>query len=462
MMNSNILTLSLLFISYSLNAAVLEPETIVKRSLGNYPVVIDALNQLDGARAENRSAKGFYDLKLKGNTDSRLDGFYTGDAYKIEVEQTLPAFNSKLYAGFRDSAGFFPSYEGKSETLSDGEKYIGISLSLLRQSIFDVNRLNLLLASENVKQAESKLNLIKLKVQTMSLLAYWNWAVSVERVKVYQEILNLALVRMKGIKRRIQKGDLARIYRAENRQYIVKRKAQLEKAKYMLNEATLFLSLFNRDSNGQPMLPLAVNAPSLSKLKHPKFAYSKELLTDVLSKNLDLRIYNSKIKQTTSKVKLARINTLPKLDLSFEINEDSGMGDPKLQGQEQRLWLNFEFPFQNRKATGKRDMEKAKLNSLKAQRGLMVDELKRDLNSLVLKINTFSDLIDLTKEQVSLSSRLVSAEQRKFNSGASDLILLNLREEALAESKIKNLNTFLDYFSLNAKLMQTKVEFMVD
>jgi len=56
----------------------------------------------------------------------------------------------------------------------------------------------------------------------------------------------------------------------------------------------------------------------------------------------------------------------------------------------------------------------------------------------------------------------VNAEQRKFNSGASDLILLNLREEALAESKIKNLTTFLDYFSLNAKLMQTKVEFLTD
>jgi len=286
---------SLTFFQFSLHAKVLEPETVVKRSLEHYPAVIDAVNQLEGSRAESTSVEGFYDLKIKGSADSRLDGFYDGDALKVEVEQTLPFFNSKLYAGFRDSSGTFPSYEGKMETLPEGEKYLGVSVSLLRNSFFDINRLNLLLADESVKQAESKLELVKLKVQTMSLLAYWNWAASVERVKVYQEILNLALVRMKGIKRRIQKGDLAKIYRAENRQYIVKRRTQLEKAKYMLNEATLFLSLFTRDSKGKPMLPLALNAPNLNKLKHPKFDYSEELIKRVFSRNLDLKIFNSKI-----------------------------------------------------------------------------------------------------------------------------------------------------------------------
>ncbi len=440
----------------------LTPETVVRKSLKFYPVVVNAVLDLKASKLKENALRGSFDTKIKGDIDSRFDGYYTGDAYKAQIEKQFPFLNSKLYGGFRDSSGSFPSYEGKFETLSGGESFVGFSFSLLRDSLIDSDRLNVSLASEDIKQSELKLDLVKLKVQTLALTAYWNWVASVGRVRVYQEILDLARVRMKGIKRRIQKGDLAKIYKAENRQYIVKRQAQLEKAKYLLYEATLFLSLFNRNSKGEPVLPMAASAPDLNGIKHPKSKYSNELFERVLTKNLETKVFDSKLNQLDLKLKQSRFQMLPKLDLNFEINEDSGSGAPELAGQEHRFLLKFEFPLENRKARGKRDVVLAETNIYKNKRSLLVDELRRDLNALVLKINTSSTLIDITKEQVELAKKLVAAEQRKFDSGASDLILLNLREELFAESKIKNLQTLLDYFTFSAKLNQMKVELIVD
>ena len=64
----------------------------------------------------------------------------------------------------------------------------------------------------------------------------------------------MAISRNKGIERRVNKGDLARIYLTENNQYVLKRSVLLLQAENQFVKAANFLSLFNRSDTGSTVI----------------------------------------------------------------------------------------------------------------------------------------------------------------------------------------------------------------
>ena len=82
------------------------------------------------------------------------------------------------------------------------------------------------------------------------------------------------------------------------------------------------------------------------------------------------------------------------------------------------------------------------------------------VESFIIKLNTLSEIFTATKTQVKLADKLAKAERRKFTQGASDLILVNLREENFAEAKLKNLSTYLKYMFVDAEIKDLEVRFL--
>ena len=107
-------TLIFIFTMKLFQVSAVTPEQVVHSALVSYPDVINSLLDLNKNRERQRSLSGQFDAKLKGQTDSRYDGYYDGKSYKLQIEKPLPYFNSKIYSGYRRSNGDYPVYEGKA------------------------------------------------------------------------------------------------------------------------------------------------------------------------------------------------------------------------------------------------------------------------------------------------------------------------------------------------------------
>lgn len=446
------------FFSFVSSIFAITPEEVVGSSFKHYPQVIESVQSLEEKRNLEREALGSFDVKLKGEVDSRTTGYYNGDFYKAQIEKPFAFLNSSLYGGQRQGFGSFPDYEGKMDTFDQGEVFAGFSVSLLRNSLIDMNRYNLRFREQDVVQGKLELQQTKINVQSMALKAYWTWWVKGEEVLIYKNILNLAQERMRQISKRIKVGDLARIYESENMQYIRKWEALYVQSQIEFKEASYYLSLFYRDSSGKPILPDDTSRKEISEHQLTSVGDLQSVLSKAIESNLDLKNLESRMQQARLDYRLGQNELLPKVDLNFEWNQDQGVGpDRSLAQDENRIMLSIEVPLQYRKGLGKKASAQAKIDQIKTKTQWTREKLNATLRAMVFKANNLIEIYKLTLDQVKLSLLLAKAERRKFSQGASDLILVNIREQNQAEAQIKNLSSLLKYHFLNADLLQAQV-----
>ena len=445
------------FIIVFTRAYGVSPLDVVSSSLKHFPKVIESVQKLEEKKNLTKEARGAFDTKLKGEISSRMEGYYSGDAYKTSIEKPFPFLGSKIYGGRRQGFGEFPVYENHFETLNRGETFAGISVSLLRNSLIDMNRYNLRYRKEDEAQADLSLKMVKVNVQTMALKAYWTWLIKGQEFKVYKNILELAQVRAKQIARRIKSGDLAKIYQSENNQYIRKREAQVTQNQLEFQEATFYLSLFYRNSKGTPISLSQKNLPLLKEKQLKTIKTHQPVFDEALARNLNMQILDSREKQANLDMSLGKNEILPRIDVNLEWSRDQGIGPSQLSRDENKIMFNLEIPLQFRKGLGKRKAAKQKINQLKIRKQWTKERLLVKVKSLIVKLNALAKIYDLTLDQVKLAQRLSKAEYRKFSQGASDLILVNIREENLAEAQIKNLSSLLKYHFIDAEVQDIRV-----
>ncbi len=457
-MNSSVLLIFLVFVVET--AFALSPDKVVESSLKHHPLIIQEFLNLDMADADILATRGYFDFKLKGEYDERIDGYYDGRSTEGKIEKPLGFLNSEIFVGLRESDGSYPEYEGDFETLNGGELSAGFKVSLLRNNVIDENRLRLKQARENLIQSELSVQQRKVMIQTLALKSYWTWVVFGVQTKVYQELLDLALQRDKVIQKRIRAGDLAKIYGVENRQYVLKRQTILRKSENDFLKAAQYLSLFYRSEDGRPKIASKLMLPNMKAIKTSQPESISGGFDKVLSVNLEAKILQSQKEQALNSMRLSKNAFLPKLDLQYKYSEDSGSGDPTLVGRENRIMLSFSMPIEFRKIRGSYRKDQAKLSILENKLSFLGEKLQVRLSSLDIALKNSYEVYTLTKEQIHLTKKLSVAEDRRFRSGASDLILVNLREQSYAEAKVENLKSLLKYESLRADQKDLMQELM--
>ena len=77
----------------------------------------------------------------------------------------------------------------------------------------------------------------------------------------------------------------------------------------------------------------------------------------------------------------------------------------------------------------------SKLNSIKYQTALLEDQIKVEIDQLIIKILTINEAFYLIEEEVKLAQKLQESELEKFKQGASNFFLVNLREQENANSQ---------------------------
>ena len=430
----------------------LNVKDVVDSAVKNYPKILSHYDKINAAESSILASKGFFDVKLKQSYSDRSRGYYDGKSYNIELEKELGILGSKVYSGYRKSYGDFPSYEGGSYTNSGGEYRAGAKFSLLKDRDIDKSRLSVILANLNLEEAKVEMENIKKEIERDAKKAYWTWVTDGKIYEIYDELYKLSFERQKQLETRVAKGDVAQITATENRKNILRRKSSLAKIRQEFQNSAIYLSLFWRDSHGHPVVPKKSQLPNFSNNVHDLTfdQINKDKLL-AMSRRPELRLIKIKRDEENNNLKYAENLAKPQLDVDVGASDDVGVG-PKSRGQSNNYAkIDFSVPLQQREAKGKISATESKLSAIKYEQKLLEEKISAQIDQLKTKVKTLAEVHSNLAEEVKLTETLEISEREKFKQGASNLFLVNAREQESASSKAALVEIFRDYQELLAE-----------
>jgi outer membrane protein TolC len=413
---------------------VLLPADVTRSVIQNFPEVIAADAERDAAIGRRLSAEGAFDTRVESDVQTRLDGFYSGDVADVKVIRPLGPLGADVYGGYRISQGDFPIYEDKYYTDQGGEARIGIIFNLLRDRAIDARRAGILRAELGVTEAELERLLTRIDVQREALNAYWRWITNGQILRIYEDLLAIAVQRESALTREVRAGARAAIELTENAQNLTRRRELVRRAEQDLALAANTLSLYLRSAEGKPIVAERDQLPSSVALPD-----AAEVVALVEGRP-DLELFDVARERIELDRRLAQNDLQPDLSFAIEGANDFGAVGPggiSRDPAEVIAGVTLSVPLGRRDARGRIRSANARLEVLDQEQRLATDRVRQELESLEIAYRTAIDIVDLTRTESRQAQELLEAEVTRFRNGASDFFLVNLREQTAANARIR-------------------------
>ena len=426
-------------------------EQVLAASRQYQPQILEQLARVRVAEGRRLSVEGAFDTLFAADADWLATGFYNGRAIDTKVIQPLQGNGGNVYAGYRASGGRFPIYDDKLYTNQLGEFRAGAVISLLRDRIIDERRFNRTQAEGEIELADAERLLISIGVQSRALEAYNAWVLAGQRLRIFRGLLELAEDRQRGIQRAVDAGLRPRILLTENEQNILRRRSFVTQSEQALAIAANNLSLFWRDADGRPMLADASRLPDALPRPLP-------LPVDPRSGLLarpDLRTIEVRMNLARQRLALDRNQLLPRVDLAVEVSRDVGdigFGGRSREGTESRVGLTVRFPFQNRAARGRLMQTEAEIEAFRRRGQALSEQIVAQIDGIGINIDAATRLARLAEEEAARAREMAAAERRRFELGAADFFVVNLREEAAADAEVRRVDAAYRVIVAHAEL----------
>jgi outer membrane protein TolC len=407
-----------------------------------YPSILESIAQRRDAEGKLLETEGAFDLIFSADGISRLSGYYDGTAVKGGVKRNLPALGSSMYADYRLSNGVFPIYEDQNYTNQAGEIKLGVLFSLLRDRDIDDRRFQRIDARLGVREAALDMLLTQIGVQQRASIAYWRWVTAGRALEVYENLFAIARDRQSGLEEQVRRGAQAEIALIENQQNITRRESFVTSARRDFRLAANELSLYYRGADGMPSVPAPERLPPAAPIGAVEELALRNPadVTTALTRRPELELLKTAFERAQNRIALASNAIKPRVDLNLEVARDLGSiaeGGPSRDGTDTIVGVSFSVPLQRRQARGRVYQGQAQIEAIGQQRRLQEDRIAIEIENIVLELNVAEELLLLEGDQVEQTERVRAAEQRRFDSGASDFFVVNLREETAANARIQ-------------------------
>ena len=418
----------------------------------HFPAIQSAVQQTLIEEGRLLTALGAFDLALEQDGKVWASGFYDGLSLDNKLVKPLPWSNAKAFAGYRVTNDDFPVYQQELVTNDGGEFNVGLVFSLWRDRAIDDRRFKVSKAELDIEQAEIELFLARLQTQRSAAKAYWEWVAAGQRLIVYQALTGLAEKRMVGLEGRVKAGDVARIYLTENRQNLLRRRAIMRQAELDFQAAGIELSLYLRDSTGEPRIVAKELLPQAFPSPQAGVDDPTALAENILAKRPELQQIENRLSLEGKRLALAENALLPRVDLGVKASHDIGNGSRTREGFESIIDLSISIPLERRTGRGQVSTARAAMEKLKWDRTLTENRLTTQIIKLATSLNAARDFVAITGEEAEQAILLEEAERIRFSAGDSDFFVVNLREERSADARIRNLQSLLRYHRSRAEL----------
>ncbi len=434
---------------------VLTLNAVLQSVYESYPLVRVALEQRTIAAGRLLETQGAFDLKLKGGGTSGPLGFYQTNRLGTGLEQALFS-GGEVFAGYRIGRGNFQPWYGERETDDGGEFKAGFLIPLVQNRRIDARRAMIFRAALGRESVEPDILLQLIFFVRAASYSYWDWVAAGQGVQIERALLDIALTRRAGLQNRIERGDLKAIELTDNDRLIASRRASLIDAQRKFRQTAIKLSLFFRTRSGRPWLP----APDLLPGDFPQAEpYDEErMAADIdaaLAGRPETQFLDFVRRQLEVDLEQARNLYLPDVRVGAIASKD--VGDPASSKGDKTPFeleasLLVSLPLQRRKALGKLQATQGKLIQVETKTQFAREKITTDVQNAVAALRAAYDRIGQARQSVQLNQRMEEAERTQFTKGASNLLLVNLREKATADARKTLVSAQLEYFRAEADL----------
>jgi outer membrane protein TolC len=417
-----------------------------------YPPYLAALIEYDIAAGRLRSAQGAFDLNLTAAGVFRPSAYYDGNTSYAMLDQGLPFWGGSVYGGYRYSDGFLPPYN-KDRAQGDGEMVLGMRLNLLRDGTIDKRRATLTKARIEQELADPIVLKQYLDFIRTASIAYYNWVGAGKALALAESLLQIAKDRDGNIRDLVDDGAAAPIIITDNERLVVSRQINVVKARRMFEKASIQLSLFHRDSNDEPILSERSRLPgTFPTADRPDDGSLSSDIAKALIFRPEVRAIQLKIEKSEIDYRLAKNDMLPNLDVAVEVNQVSSsrrtfndIEEVEVEGR-----VEFKMPLQRREARGRVETTEGLIRQLLAEEQFARNKIAADVRDAHSALDAASLQISQAQRNVVLARELEKAESDRLQAGASDLLPLQIREQATFDAQISEVQAFADFFKAEA------------
>ncbi len=432
----------------------LKLDDVIDSVIASYPLQQSAMFGRNIAQGDLLAANGEFDLKLKADTLNMPQGFYENYRQSVGAEQPLFGGGS-VFGGYRIGTGDFPTYYGERATKLGGEFKAGVTVPLAQNRTIDDRRAGVWRNGWEVQSVEPEIQAQLIEFVQVASIAYWNWVAAGQFVQITEDLLKNATERNDGLRTRVDKGDAPAIELTDNQRLIVSRRTKLIDARRKFQQSAYKLSLFLRDESGQPRV---IDESHLPREFPPADDPSRHNLdADIqaaIANRPELRALAIRREQLNIDLANAQNLSLPQVDAVLVGSQDVGNpADPKKDDKspfELEAGLIASVPLQRSKARGKSQAVEGKLAQLQAKTQFTQEKIVAEVQSASAALNAAYQQLEQAHQSLDLARQLEAAERRKFDLGDSNLLLVNLREQATADAAVTEVEARLNYFDAKA------------
>lgn len=422
----------------SAKQAPLSLDGVVDAAKNSFPSLLAAEQRKQVAAGELTAAEGGFDTLLKSQNRWSITGLYENQNNDVSLEQPTKFWGSTFFGGWRRGVGDYPVYEGKSQTTDSGEARIGVNVPLWRNRDIDRRRATLQQAEMGQLIAGHEYGQALIEVTRTATYRYWDWVLAGQRLRVAQQLLNIAEQRDKGIRERVAAGDIPEFEALDNQRAIIERQERVVAAQRLLEQSAIQLSLYWRDAAGQPQLPgaeqLPANFPDPTSITTLS---ADEALQTSLSQRPEPKRLALQAKQTQTELELQQNQRAPAVDLTLSAANDIGDSQQKLNRNELYVGLNIDIPLQQRVADGRAQAASANVRRLALDRQLQEERIAAEVKDVFSALSALRKRLSLTDGQLKAAEQLAKGEKVRFDLGESTLLFVNLREIAKGDAALQ-------------------------
>jgi outer membrane protein TolC len=441
----------LVFLMASFDAATaraqsseLRLEDVLSSIERDHPLVGAAREERNLARGDRTAADGAFDTTWRTRAFGTPLGYYRNVRADSLVEQPTALWGATVFGGYRIGRGEIPDYDGKQETNDLGELRAGFVLPTLRNGPIDRRRASRERGELGEKIGDKTLAVTTLDVKRLGGIRYWDWVAQGKKRDIAKSLLEAAIRRDEQIAARVERGDVPPIERTENERAILQRRAQLVAQERALQLSAIELSQLYRDERGNPVVPDASRLPRLDEPSSwPGEGFDSAVERAAVNRP-DLARFSLARRQAEVEHDFAKNQRLPALDFQLAISKDLGQGLASRRPVELEVGLVLEVPLQNRVASGRAEAARAALARIAMQERAAKDRVSADVRDARSAMELGRQRLEVARREVTVSAELERAEWAKFAAGDGTLLLVNLREQATFDARLREVDALAE------------------
>lgn len=422
-------------------------EEVVGAVVERHPLLRAAEQEKAIAAADVLSADGGFDPSLRARAVAIPYGPYANERVDIMAEQPTALWGTRLFGGYRWGRGSFAVYDGKLQTGTGGEARIGAAVPLWRDGPIDRRRAATQKAELGTRAAGAAVDQQRIEAVRAASLRYWDWVAAGRRLQVARDMLAIAVARDAGLAIRVQRGDLPAFERAENERVIHQRRAAVVAAERSFQNAQIELALFYRAADGSPVTAPEERVPN--GFPEPAGGVSDVGAAErlALSQRPELRRLEAVREQARVDRDLANNQRKLGIDVSGALTRDFGRfgEDEKRLKPEFEVSLLVDVPIMTRVQDGRFQAAEAGMARVSEQARFQKDRIVADVRDASSAVDMARQRLTAVRSEITASRGLVESEKQRFDLGEGTLLLVNLREAALAEAQGREIDVLSDY-----------------